>query len=676
MVREAIALAEAVGDLVGVAAALENLGNAHFSLGELREAREAFQRDTDHCRTYGIGTEGLTAEMNLGLVLAELGEPEALARAHEVARRGEQIGRPFVRAIALAVSGHAAWRAGRPAEALEALDQALELTLRVKNRFAEEYIRLYRLEAELARGDLDGARQQAAAAADLLAQTEHQEGRDRLAVLGAELARLEGDPERAQAVATPFAAGRNAVLALHANQVLAKVHLAAGRLAEAHAHFERADAIARNWRAPWHVAAARLGLARATADAEEAAAQAREALAAGANVYATAGAAALLVELGQGDAAAYEALEALDAVLAPLSAPERSRLLAAQGLPDATSLAELRARGRRTPSAFGWLGDLAAWHEAILTADGEAAVHQTLLSACSALARADRGYLLGYERGRLIEVVTQGLDYAEELAGGFSNTIAEEVLFSGEPLYLIDASADERWKEAASVQSLGLRTVIALPYGTARQILGVVYLDREAIDPVIGPDDLTAFGMLTAAAATRVTALRAAAEGAGQLRGLEAVAAAAVAMAAAPDAAGRAAALADAAIALTGAERAFWLERADDRSPWRAQAGRDRAGRDLGYSAEVVSQSVLHRAVSSHEALCLVEADRNDDWNPGQSVLALGLRMVWCLPADEAGTRALYVDSTRLDTIDPRGLLTQLEELVRRLGPVTRPPGS
>jgi tetratricopeptide (TPR) repeat protein len=667
MVREAIALAEGVGDLVGVAAALENLGNAHFSLGELREAREAFQRDAAHCRAYGIGVEGLTAEMNLGLVLAELGEPEALERAREVAARGEQIGRPFVQAIAQAVGGQAAWRAGQLPEAIEGLDRALEVTLRVKNRFAEEYIRLYRLEAELARGDVEAAREQAAAAADLLAQTDHQEGRDRLAVLGAELARLEGDPERAQAVAAPFAMGTNAVLAQHAHMVLGKVHLAAGRRPEAYGHFEHADAIARNWRAPWHVAAARLGMARASADAEEAVAQAREALEAGANVYAAAGAGALLIEYGVSDLAAHEALAALEATLAPLSAPERARLLAAQGLPDATTLADLRARDHVAPSAFAWLGELAAWHEAVLAAEGEADVHQTLMAACAALTRADRGYLLGYERGRLIEVVTQGLDYAEEVAAGFSNSIAEEVLFTGEPIYLIDASADERWKEAASVQSLGLRTVVALPYGTARQILGVVYLDREAIDPVIGPDDLTALGMLTGAAAAKVTALRAAAEQAVRLRGLEAVAAAAVAMAGQPVAAGKAAVLADAAIALTGAERAFWLVREDDRSPWRAQAGRDRAGHDLAYSAEEISQSVLHRAVSGQEPLCLVEADRADDWNPGASVLALGLRMVWCLPADEAGTRALYVDSTRLDTADPRGLLGQLEVLVGRL---------
>ncbi|MDB5097558.1 MAG: two component, sigma54 specific, transcriptional regulator, Fis family [Cyanobacteria bacterium RYN_339] len=671
MVREAIALADGVGDLVGMAAALENLGNAHFSLGELREAREAFQRDTDHCRSYGIGTEGLTAEMNLALVLAELGEAEAGDRAREVAARGEQIGRPFVRAIALAVGGQAASRAGRLDEAVDALDQALDLALRVKNRFAEEYIRLYRLEAELARGDVDGAREQAAAAADLLAQTDHQEGRDRLAVLGAELARLEGDPERALAVAAPYAEGPNAVLAQHAHMVLGQVHLAAGRLAEAHTHFGRADTIARNWRAPWHVAAARLGLARASADPDEAVAQAREALGAGANVFAAAGAGALLISLGHGDAAAHEALAALEAALASLPAPERARLLAAQGLPDATALAELRSRAQSAPSAFAWLGELAAWHDAILAAEGEAGVHQTLLSACSALARADRGYLLGYERGRLIEVVTQGLDYAEEVADGFSNSIAEEVLFSGEPIYLIDASADERWREAASVQSLGLRTVIALPYGTQRQILGVVYLDRAAIDPVIGPDDLTAFGMLTGAAAARVTAMRLAAQTAVTLRGLEAVADAAVAMARAATPAQRSRALVDAAIALTGAERAFWLSREDDRSPWRALAGRDSAGRDVGYGAEVISQSVLHRAVSSREALCLVEADRSDDWNPGQSVLALGLRMVWCLPAGEAGTRALYVDSTRLDTIDPRGLLSQLEVLVERLGDAT-----
>jgi hypothetical protein len=52
------------------------------------------------------------------------------------------------------------------------------------------------------------------------------------------------------------------------------------------------------------------------------------------------------------------------------------------------------------------------------------------------------------------------------------------VLEHGEPLHLLDASSDEAFQAAQSIQALGLRTILAVPVGDRR---GVLYLDDRRI---------------------------------------------------------------------------------------------------------------------------------------------------------------------------------------------------
>jgi hypothetical protein len=125
-------------------------------------------------------------------------------------------------------------------------------------------------------------------------------------------------------------------------------------------------------------------------------------------------------------------------------------------------------------------------------------------------------------------------------------------------------------------------------------------------------------------------------------------------------------ALLDTALELTGAQRAFWLSRQAVDAPWQALAAREPRGRNADFQPDLISRTVLGQAVEEREAVCLIETDRPETWTPGQSLLALGIRMVWCLPVGPAGTEAVYIDTSKLDAIDPREMLARLENLLKR----------
>lgn len=671
LIREAVALAQGVGDLVGVAAALENQGNAHLALGELAEARAAFSRGAALCKEHGIAVEGLSADMNLALVLTDIGDaPGARALAEDVVARAQALGRAFIETIGMAALGRAELRAARLPEARRALDLALERAVAIKNRLAEAYIRLFRLELAVTAGLAAEARAEAVLVAELVEATGHAEGRDRLDVLNAALALAEGDATAAEAAASSLVEAPNLAIAQAAAQVRAEARLASGDAAGAREDFQRALNIARRWNAPWHQAEAARGHARAAEDAEAAAAWADEALALEANLWAAAGAASILAQLGRPlSQRARGARAALSEALAPLAPADRARVLAAQHLPDDAAAAAPGPSGPPAGRVVDLGSTVAAWLDALLNVVDERAVHERLLAAVVALTKAERGYLLVYERGRMVEAITAGLDYEAEVASGFSSSITEEVLWTGEPVYLVDASADSRWAEAASVRALGLRTVVALPYGTPKQLLGVVYVDREALDPILADEDLRALRLLADIAADRVQGMRAREVAAVALDFERRVASLAIEMALAPAGEARRALLLDAALDLTTARRAYWLAATGVPGGWNALASREGGMSKPGFRPETVSRSVLAHVMETGEADCLVETDQPEGWTPGQSVLALGIRLVWCVPVGLAG-EAVYLDADRLDVPDPKGLLARLTTLLTRLTPL------
>lgn len=100
---------------------------------------------------------------------------------------------------------------------------------------------------------------------------------------------------------------------------------------------------------------------------------------------------------------------------------------------------------------------------------------------------ADRGSLiLVDEEGNLHSEITRvkkGLQKAG--TGGFqsfSRTFIKEVIETGKPIWVTDTQSDERFAYAMSVMAMDIRTVICVPLKDELKNIGVIYIDRLAID--------------------------------------------------------------------------------------------------------------------------------------------------------------------------------------------------
>lgn len=341
MLAEALAICRQIGDKMGEGAALESLGNTHLALGNLAAAAEGFAAYASVCRAAGLDTEALVADLKLALVAAERGDTALAAKlAGEVASRSLTAKRRYSRAMAHAVAGQAAWRAGKPTEAEAELAEALDLARATDNKLLEAHVRVQRLEAWLALGDLAAGHQELAAAEALTRLSGNAGLLARLGALAAGLALQAGDAERALELATPWLASGNRVAAHYARRVAAGAALALERPDEAIAHGRVAAGIASDWQAPWHISMDHFALMCAH-DARGDAANARE-LAnemlghppGVASPYARAGAAHWLT--AHGDRAAAAELEHALAVLRPglaaLGHERATALLVAQQL--------------------------------------------------------------------------------------------------------------------------------------------------------------------------------------------------------------------------------------------------------------------------------------------------------------------------------------------------------
>jgi serine/threonine-protein kinase PknK len=108
--------------------------------------------------------------------------------------------------------------------------------------------------------------------------------------------------------------------------------------------------------------------------------------------------------------------------------------------------------------------------------------------------------LTGAERGFLILSRAQALEVAvarnfdRERIGKrhvkFSQAIARRVIRSAEPLLTVDATADARLRDAASVHAMKLRSVLCVPVRSPDEVLGAIYLDNRFAQARFGPDDV------------------------------------------------------------------------------------------------------------------------------------------------------------------------------------------
>jgi GAF domain-containing protein len=276
-------------------------------------------------------------------------------------------------------------------------------------------------------------------------------------------------------------------------------------------------------------------------------------------------------------------------------------------------------------------------------ADGVDDLLDRLAGTSLEMAHADRALILLYEQGRLVTRLARGSGSGD---WSYSTTIAKRVLWSGEPLRIADTRADERLAESRSVAEMPLRSVICVPLATHESNIGVLYLDRPT---VAGPFLEEAATFVEALAAVASLALARA----WRVRDLErelAVEAALGALATAvlaeesPDAAVRLGL--ETALHLVPADRALFVDLTGDGTP-AVRVALGPGGRDLAPGAERVSSSIVGWVAETGEATAILDATEDASWGQQQSVPALDLRAVLCVPCRRAGkvAGALWLDA-------------------------------
>ena len=108
------------------------------------------------------------------------------------------------------------------------------------------------------------------------------------------------------------------------------------------------------------------------------------------------------------------------------------------------------------------------------------------------LSGAERGFLvLSQGEGRPHVRVARNFEQEDvrDADAGFSASIVERVLQSGQPLITANAVEDERFQDTLSVNAIRARSVMCLPFRQRGQTVGAAYLDNRLQMGVFGGDD-------------------------------------------------------------------------------------------------------------------------------------------------------------------------------------------
>lgn len=231
--------------------ALGNLGIVCLDEGRADAAREAFENALDLARQVGdLRLEG-TLVGNLGNALLALARPtEALARYEEALPIAHAIGNRRLEAVVLGNLGFLHEEAGRPEAALRCYTQALAMHREVGNRRFEGHTMSTLGELLLAEGRVAEARAVLEPALALLVDIgEARHGSLTRARVG-RVHQLQGEPERALAEMTQGLAearsGRHRSNEARVLLMLTELHLEQGRLGDARACVDEAEALLRD----------------------------------------------------------------------------------------------------------------------------------------------------------------------------------------------------------------------------------------------------------------------------------------------------------------------------------------------------------------------------------------------------------------------------------------------
>lgn len=274
-------------------------------------------------------------------------------------------------------------------------------------------------------------------------------------------------------------------------------------------------------------------------------------------------------------------------------------------------------------------------------------------------AGAERGFLLLFEDMDVTHKVVYGM--AVDDTDEFSSSLAYQVLFGGESLFVEDAQTDGFFSQQASVRALALRSVLGVPLIVKGEAIGVMIADSKRIATAFDATKLELLEALARRVGTAIGDAHMRAKAARQDALLAMIERLALATTGMSDLASFMAPLANEALGLAQADRLCLLVGPD----LVCHAAFERGGAVLSPTVQQPSQSASRWVYDQGESLHLHDAAESASFGGQQSVMALGLRTIHAVPIDFAGQRlgVLYLDAQRVGTEDP-----YVTEALQRIG--------
>ena len=432
--REAARRCDQLHDLHGQTAALFNLGCVLADTGQFGEALDAFRRALRDLGRLGIVTDLALALYNTGLLFLQLGDLDAASRTAR-RLRGEASATKVEAFLAYSSSLDAdiARRQGAPRTALPLYLAAEEAFARAGNPPMAQASALARAEALAEAGQ---AAEALVAWNRIRSTTANQAASPEV---GSPIDEMSALAQARIALATPAQETEGNGELGHRLSALANAALAQGRRPVA-----------------WRAAQLAARLLRRVGDAHAGEEQAR--------------AARIFEEVKMNTPIQYRSCLDHDP-----EAPAAS-LLSGDARTATALLVERVAR------AEGRLRRLQRINKRLNSDLRLPRVLEAVIDTAIEMTDAERGFLLLKDgSGELVVKVARNIEQPTLDAPDFvlSRSIAKQAAETGQPVVTVDAAGDRRFREAASVSDLHLRSVLAVPLSVKGAVVGTIYVDHR-----------------------------------------------------------------------------------------------------------------------------------------------------------------------------------------------------